>query len=99
MFKTVVAASALLALGATSAMAEVYTVREAQSRYIACYDRVYVPATIEVNTRGERVREASEAWETGSSQWNRVRNPGVYIQTRRVIEEDHYTLVRRSCPR
>lgn len=99
MLKSVIAAAALLAVGAGAASAEVYTVREAQSRFVACYERVYVPATIEVNTRGELVREQSEGWETAGNHWNRVRNPAVYIQTRRVIESDHYTLVRKSCPR
>lgn len=97
--KTFAATIAVAVLGVTAASAETYTVREAQSRYVACYERVYVPATIEVNTRGELVRAESEEWQTSGAHWNRVRNPSVYIQTRTVIEDDHYTLVRKSCPR
>ncbi|GGK35049.1 hypothetical protein [Salinarimonas ramus] len=96
--KTVAATAAALLVGTVAAQAETYTVREAQSRYIACYERVYVPATIEVNTRGELVREGGEAWQTSGNHWNRVRELPVYIQSRTVIEPDHYTLVRKSCP-
>ena len=98
-FAAAIAIGSLAGVGTTAAVAETYTVRENQSRYVACYNRVYVPATVEINTRGELVRESSEAWETSAGNWNRVRNPSVYIQTRRVLEEDHYTLVRKSCPK
>ena len=96
--KAFAATAALAVLGVSAASAETYTIREAQSRYVACYERVHVPATIEINTRGELVRAESEEWQTRGAHWNRVRNPSVYIQTRRTIETDHYTLVRKSCP-
>jgi len=52
-----------------------------------------------VNTRGRRVRGEYHEWEIHPTKWNRVREPAVYIQTRRTIEPDHYTLIRTSvCP-
>lgn len=63
----------------------------------ACYDKVYVPATVQINTRGRLVSPERFSWEQGELQWQRVRHPAVYIQTRKVIEQDHYTLVRAAC--
>ena len=99
MWKSLMVGGVLMAAATNVANAEIYTVRESPSRYVACYERVYVPATVEVNTRGQLVRESSESWQTSGSNWNRVRSPSVYIQTRRTIEADHYTLVRKNCPR
>ena len=75
-----------------------YVTEQSQSRYIACYKRVYVPAKIAVNTRGILVRAPSKAWEVGGDTWAYVRNPPVYIETTRVIDPDHYTLVSDACP-
>ena len=51
------------------------------------------------STRGRRVRGEYHEWEIHPTKWNRVREPAVYIQTRRTIEPDHYTLIRTSvCP-
>jgi len=90
-----------LAAGLTTwcgaANAGTYIVEESQSHYIACYDRVYVPAKIAVNTRGKLVRPYSQSWEVSGDSWNYVRNVPVYIQTRRVVEPDHYTLVSGAC--
>jgi len=83
---------------ATAANAGTYITEQSQSRYIACYKRVYVPAKIEVNTRGILVRAPSKAWEVGGDTWAYVRNPPVYIETTRVVEGDHYTLVSDGCP-
>jgi hypothetical protein len=83
---------------ATAAEAGTYIIEQSQSRYISCYKRVYVPAKIEVNTRGVLVRAPSKAWEVGGDTWAYVRNPPVYIQTTRVVEGDHYTLVSGDCP-
>jgi hypothetical protein len=45
------------------------------------------------------VRGEYHEWEIHPTKWNRVREPAVYIQTRRTIEPDHYTLIRTSvCP-
>jgi len=91
---------ALAAAGAawcTAANAGTYVIEESQSRYIACYNQVYVPAKILVNTRGKLVRPYSQSWEVAGGSWNYVRNVPVYIQTQRVVEPDHYTLVPSSC--
>ncbi len=81
----------------TAASAGTYYVEESQSRYIACYNRVYVPAKILVNTRGKMVRPYSQSWDVQGDSWNYVRNVPVYIQTSRVAEPDHYTLVPAAC--
>ncbi len=99
MIKLLISASALLSLGTTMASADTYTVKEKRSRYVACYSRVYVPATVQVDTKGIPVRGESTSWETSASSWNQVRSPAVFIQTRTTISEDHYTLVPKSCPR
>ncbi len=90
----------LAAIGIAScgaAQADTYLVRETVSRYVACYDKVYVPATVEVNTRGKLVRAESRGWETSPDRWDYVRSPAVYIQSRRTVSPDHYTLVARPC--
>lgn len=84
-------------LVAPASQAEVRYVKRSVSPYVACYDRVYVPATVKINTRGKRVRGASTAWVTSDSRWDLVRSPAVYIQTSRTVEADHYTLVARGC--
>jgi hypothetical protein len=98
--KTILGVGLLAAatLLAGSAMARTYNVDESPSRYIACYNKVYVPAVVQVNTRGRLVRAPSNAWEVAGDKWDYVRNPGVYIQTRRTVEPDHYTLVSSGCP-
>ncbi len=83
---------------ASAASAETYLVSQPQSRYIACYSKEYVPAKVLVNTRGKLVQKESKAWEVSADQWNKVRSPAVYIETRRVVEPDHYKLVATHCP-
>ncbi len=78
----------------TSAKAETFIVSETRSNVIACYNRVYVPAKVLVNTKGIPVRGESQAWQITGEQWVKIRNPAVYIQTRKTLEQDHYTLVR-----
>jgi hypothetical protein len=85
-------------LAATAAHAGTYIIEQSQSRYIACYKKVYVPAKLLVNTRGVLVRQESKVWEAGGDTWAYVRNPPVYIETTRVVEPDHYTLVSDACP-
>lgn len=77
--------------------ATTYVETRTMSRFIACFDRVYVPARVLVNTRGRQVRAPGRAWEIAGDRWNHVRTLGVYIQTERVIEQDHHTLRRRPC--
>jgi len=83
---------------ADTASARRYNVDEAVSRYIACYTKVYVPAVVQVNTRGKLVRPATRSWEISGDRWDYVRDAAVYIQTRRIVEPDHYTLVSSACP-
>jgi hypothetical protein len=87
----------LASVVASSATARTYLVDETQSRFIACYHREYVPAVVRVNTRGKLVQAAYNSWDVNGDQWNYVRNPGVYIQTRRIVEPDHYTLIGNDC--
>jgi hypothetical protein len=82
---------------ASPVSARTFVVESSPSRYIACYDREYVPARVLVNTRGRLVKRASRGWEIAGERWDYVRYPGTYIQTRRVVEPDHYTLVSRGC--
>jgi hypothetical protein len=89
--------AALGMLGCGAASAETYVVKQSVSRYLTCYDRVYVPATVAVNTRGKKVRGEARGWEIAGDRWDYVRSPAVYIQTRRIVEQDHYTLVARGC--
>lgn len=90
-------AASFVALAAGTATARKYIVDETRSKFIACYDRVYVPARVQVNTRGRLVKRASTGWEIAGDRWDYVRYPGTYIQTRRTVEPDHYTLVARGC--
>ena len=65
-----VAVAACALFGATvTASATTYIVEQSQSRYISCYRKVYVPARIEVNTRGVLVRAASREWEVNGDTW------------------------------
>jgi len=83
-------------LASAPAHAGRYLVSEAQNNVLACYDKVYVPATVEYNTRGILVQNTSVDWEIGGDRWLKVRHPAVYIETRRIVESDHYKLV--PCP-
>ena len=97
MKKLVLLSLAAFVAVAGTANARKYIVEETRSKFIACYDRVYVPARVQVNTRGKLVKRASRGWEIGGDRWDYVRYPGTYIQTRRTVEPDHYTLVARGC--
>ena len=66
-----------------------------------CYKVKKVPATVEYNTKGKLIREASRSWsgnmhKHGSKVVKKYNDP-VYKTTRRVIEEQHMTLVPTSC--
>ena len=66
-----------------------------------CYRVKKVPATVEYNTMGELLREASTSWKGNlhkhGAQVRHKHNDAVYIQTRRIIEDQHTTLVPVSC--
>lgn len=98
----VVAATAFGATALTpiSAEAKTYTKHEYQNKD-RCYRVKKVPATVEYNTRGILVRESSRSWtgnfhKHGSKVVDKHHDP-VYIQTKRVLEEQHTTLVPTSC--
>jgi hypothetical protein len=93
----IIGIAAVGALWAGTANAGTYITERAESRYIACYNRVYVPAKVLVNTRGKLVKRYSQGWETAGDSWNYVRYPATFIQTSRVVEPDHYTLVGTGC--
>lgn len=82
----------------TQAFGGTYLVEESRSRYLTCYNKVYVPAKVQVNTRGIKVRGEAKAWEINGDRWDYVRNPAVFIATRRTVEPDHYTLQTTGCP-
>ncbi len=82
------------------ASAETYTTREHINRD-KCYRVKKVPALVEYNTRGIKVRGSSRSWKGNFGRNGAVvrdkYHPEVYIQTRRVLENEHTTLVPTSC--
>ncbi|MEF2552864.1 hypothetical protein VQ042_16095 [Aurantimonas sp. A2-1-M11] len=60
----------------------------------------YVPSTYLYNTRGKKVVGESRSWvgefADGATIVKR-RNPAVYKTTRKLVEQDHYTLVEGPC--
>lgn len=87
-------------VSANVASAEVYTRKEQINRDV-CYQSRRVPATVAYDTRGIKLKDSSRSWE-GNMQRNgglvRDRyNDEVYIQTRRVVENQHMTLVPVPC--
>ena len=60
----------------------------------------YVPSTYVYNTRGKRVAGESQSWVGTIADGETIvkrRNPAVYKTTRRLVEQDHYTLVDGHC--
>jgi hypothetical protein len=85
---------------ASVATAKTYTKHEYQNRDV-CYRVMKVPATVEYNTRGTKLRDASRSWsgnlyKHGGKVVDKYHDP-VYIQTKRIIEDQHYTLVPSKC--
>ncbi|MBB4302073.1 hypothetical protein GGD81_001097 [Rhodobium orientis] len=102
------ALSAGLFLGAFSAVTGFSTDAEARtytkSRYVnndRCYRVKRIPQLVEVDTMGKLLRGSSRSW-VGNAQRHgalvidRYHDP-VYIQTERVLEDQHVTLVPVSC--
>lgn len=77
----------------STAFAAKYLVSETRSPVLACYQQVYVPATVQYNTRGVLVKRASTGWVVTGDRWEKVRSPAVYFETSKTIEPDHYKLV------
>lgn len=96
---TAVTGSTML-VSANVASAEVYTRKESINRDV-CYQSRRVPATVGYDTRGIKLRDASRSWEGnmqrhGATIRDRY-NDEVFIQTRKIIEDQHVTLVPVPC--
>lgn len=74
-----------------------HIVDQLQSNVIARYCKQTVPARILINHAGIPVRSASTTWSVVGSEWDRVRIPAVFIQTRRVVSPQFDTLVPGPC--
>lgn len=106
MRKILLSAMVISSLGATPILlsdtseAKTYTKREHINRD-KCYRVKKVPALVEYNTRGIKVRDSSRSWSGNFHKHGGVvrdkYHPDVYIQTRRVVENEHTTLVPVSC--
>lgn len=66
-----------------------------------CYMVKRIPATIEYNTRGIKVRDESKSWvgnfQKDGSKVKHKHNDAVFIQTSRILEDQHVTLVPSKC--
>lgn len=65
-----------------------------------CFLVEYVPSTYLYNTKGKKVSGPSKSWIGDIVDGGVVikrRNPAVYIQTRKLLEQDHYTLIPQGC--
>jgi hypothetical protein len=96
---TLVGGGSLLA--STSAANAEVIMRKERINSDVCYQARRVPATVAYNTRGIRLSNASRSW-TGNMQVNGGRvvdkhNDEVFIQTRKVVENQHMTLVQVPC--
>ncbi|MDQ0316940.1 hypothetical protein [Amorphus orientalis] len=98
------AAAAVVGLGLASTQAgakEFYVEDSAPGVEKKCYVKAFVPAKVRVNTEGRLVRPAKKQWvvrKVGAvEQWELVTQPAVYVETREVVEQAHYTLRRVAC--
>ncbi|MGD1887991.1 MAG: hypothetical protein ACFB01_12895 [Cohaesibacteraceae bacterium] len=101
--KTALAGGLVLGtLAATMSVTQARTFTE--DEYInrdRCYEARRIPALVEYNTRGHLVSTSSRHWVgnpqvDGSLVVNHYNDP-VYIQTRRILEDQHVTLVPVAC--
>ena len=91
-----------LALAGTSIIqpvfAKTYTVTGYPNRD-TCYIVEHVPATYKVDTMGIKVKGEGSGWNTIAP--GKVAKfsttPAVYIQTKKMIETDHYSLIPTGC--
>lgn len=99
--KPLVAMAAVVCLGAFASTADARTYREEVTpNNDKCYVVKYIPALYQVNTRGKKVSGESKSWVGEIADGAVVikrRNPAVYIQTRKLLESDHYTLIPQGC--
>ena len=84
------------ALALTVAAAEAKTFKEwVTPDNKKCYVVEYIQATYLVNTRGKLVKPERYVWEGEIADGNKIyhrRVPATYLQTRKLLEKDHYTL-------
>lgn len=94
MLTKVIFGTCLLALSVATAEAKTYTI-EVTPDNDKCYVVHYIPATYLVDTRGILVSGESREWvgdiEDGNKIYHR-RVPATYIESRRLLEADHYSL-------
>jgi hypothetical protein len=90
-----------LCIGTSAAYAQTYTV-EVTPNNRSCYTIDYKPAVYLVNTRGKLMRSAgvSRSYDIvdqvgGTAVFNRV--PAVYLETRRLLRSDYYTMRPAAC--
>ncbi|MEX6505493.1 hypothetical protein [Jiella sp. M17.18] len=60
----------------------------------------YIPSLYKYNTRGKLVTGESTTWSgeiADGAEIRHRRNPAVYITTKKLVEQDHYTLVPGPC--
>jgi hypothetical protein len=68
----------------------------------SCFDVTYVPALYQVNTRGKLARKASvekvyDLVDQVGGTAAIVRHPAIYIETRKLLEPDHYSMRPTAC--
>jgi hypothetical protein len=89
--------------GVTGAQALEYEISVTPDRDV-CWQPTYRPERVVVNTRGRLVRPParSMAYDLNyQASGGLVRNsyhPGVYVETQRVVEPEHYSLSPTACP-
>ncbi|MEE2951190.1 MAG: hypothetical protein VYD57_08010 [Pseudomonadota bacterium] len=96
MRKVLLTMSALAAAVSFSATAEAkYYKKHVDERSAKCYVVEYIPSTYKYNTKGKLVTGESTTWSgeivDGGKVYHR-RNPAVYMTTKKLVEQDHYTL-------
>jgi hypothetical protein len=97
--------AALLALSVVAAAvpqvsAATYTV-SGSTITKTCYKNVYVPATIQVKTNGTLVAPSASVTigdHTPGTVIQFTSSPEVYMETRKVLEAEHISLVPVPCP-
>lgn len=94
-----VAAAAILASG--PAFARKNTVEVVPDNK-ACFDVTYVPALYAVNTRGKLARGESrervyDIVEQVGGTATYTRHPAIYLETRKLLEPDHYSMRPAAC--
>lgn len=100
--KSTIGIAVALTLGfaaTTSAFAATYTIETFPGRD-KCFTVKHIPATVQVNTKGTLVQGETNSVVGSYTPGGTVifrQNPAVYIETRKVLEQDHISLVPTSC--